>query len=99
MSLEVWIGTIEISYFEGEKPEIRKNAFTVVTTLASNTEEFTQKCKRMLESYGWHLLGVERANPVSALHDFSEEVTDMLEKTTSNPNAIIYGTFYTYPVM
>ena len=99
MALEVWVGTIEISYFEWDTPNVRKNAFTVVTTWASDVEEFTAKCKRMLGSYGWHLLGVEKANPASILHDFSDEVMDMLERTQVNPNAIIYGTFYTYPVM
>jgi hypothetical protein len=30
---------------------------------------------------------------------FSEELQDMLERTRNNPNAIIYGTFYSYPMM
>jgi hypothetical protein len=51
----------------------------------------------MLESYGWKLLDVEGANPVPEAGDFSEEVEDMLERTRNNPNAIIYGTFYSYP--
>src|SRR5262249_19071855 len=94
MSPEIWIGTVEIRYFDWDSPDIRKNAFTVVTTWASSSEEFAEECKQMLESYGWCLLGVERANPASILHDFSDEVTDMLERTSVNPNAIIYGTFY-----
>ena len=53
----------------------------------------------MLESYGWKLLGVDRANPAPEEGDFSEEVEDMLERTRGNPNAIIYGTFHSYPVM
>jgi hypothetical protein len=53
----------------------------------------------MLESYGWKLLGVERANPVPDGVEFSEEVEDMLERTRTNPKAIVYGTFYSYPVM
>ncbi len=53
----------------------------------------------MLESYGWKLLGIDRANPVSDDDDFGKEVEDMLERTKSNPNAIIYGTFHTYPTM
>jgi beta-galactosidase/beta-glucuronidase len=43
--------------------------------------------------------GVERANPVPDDGEFSEEVEDMLERTRSNPNAIIYSTFHSYPVM
>ena len=99
MHLEIWIGTIEISFFDWEKPEVRKNAFTVVTTWASNIEQFEQKCVLMLESYGWTLLGVDKANPAPIEGEFSEEVADMLERTRTNPNAIIYGTFHTYPVM
>jgi beta-galactosidase/beta-glucuronidase len=53
----------------------------------------------MSGNYGWKLLGVERANPVPEEGEFSEEVEDMLERTRTNPSAIIYGTFYSYPVM
>jgi hypothetical protein len=53
----------------------------------------------MLESYGWELLNVERANPLPEQARFSDEVEGMLKRTRTNPNAIIYGTFHTYPVM
>ena len=96
---EIWIGTIEISWSEEKTPTIFQPAFTVVTTWAASTEEFREKCVRMLTSYGWKLLDVERANPVAESGEFSEEVEDMLERTRNNPNAIIYGTFYSYPVM
>jgi hypothetical protein len=71
----------------------------VVTTWAASQEEFREKCIRMLDSYGWKLLGIERSDRVSDNLEFSEEVEDMLERTRNNPNAIIYGTFYSYPVM
>jgi hypothetical protein len=101
MQSVIWIGTIEISFTDHEGPSGAKPkpAFTVVTTWASNLDEYGQKCKRMLESYGWSLLGVERARPAPEDGEYSEEVEDMLERTRNNPNAIIYGTFYSYPVM
>jgi hypothetical protein len=97
----IWIGTIEISFTDPEAPSGAKPepAFTVVTTWASSPEEYGQKCKRMLESYGWNLLGVDKAEPVPEDGEYSEEVEDMLERTRNNPNAIIYGTFHTYPAM
>jgi hypothetical protein len=95
----IWIGTIEISWVDEKTPEVFRPAFTVVTTWAANAEEFRDRCTLMLESYGWKLLDVDRANPIPDDGDFSEEVEDMLERTRSNPNAIIYGTFYSYPVM
>jgi hypothetical protein len=96
---EIWIGTIEISWSDEKAPTVFRPAFTVVTTWATSSEEYREKCVRMLQSYGWTLLDVERANPVQEGSEFSEEVEDMLERTRTNPNAIIYGTFYSYPVM
>jgi hypothetical protein len=95
----IWIGTIEISWSDEKTPNVFQPAFTVVTTWATTSEEFREKCDRMLESYGWRLLGVDRANPAAENGDFSEEVEDMLERTRSNPNAVIYGTFHSYPAM
>ena len=80
-----------------ETPTVWKPAYTTVTTWACKAEEFSQKCTRMC--YGWKLLGIDQANPVSDEDEFSEETEDMLKRTKSNPNAIIYGRFHTYPKM
>jgi hypothetical protein len=96
---DIWIGTIEISWSDEKTPTVFKPAFTVVTTWATSPDEFRERCARMLEGYGWKLLAVERANPVPKDGEFSEEVEDMLARTRTNPNAIIYGTFHSYPVM
>ncbi|MDQ1406008.1 MAG: hypothetical protein QOG55_1637 [Acidobacteriaceae bacterium] len=107
MRREIWIGVIEISYSvdtverlnktNSLTPNGRESAFTVVTTWATSYEQYSQKCRKMVESYGWTLLQVEKANAVDVT--FSEEVEDMLERTRGNPSAIMYGTFYTYPVL
>jgi hypothetical protein len=96
---DIWIGNIEISWSDEKTPTVFRPAFTVVTTWATNPAEFREKCVRMLESDGWKLLDVEQANSVPNEVEFSEEVEDMLARTRSNPNAIIYGTFHSYPVM
>jgi hypothetical protein len=96
---DIWIGTVEISYTNEKAPTVFKSAFTVITTWACSAEEFREKCARMLAHYGWKLIEVDRANPVRDDGEFSEEVEDMLERTRSNPDAIIYGTLHTYPVM
>jgi hypothetical protein len=108
MKLEVCIGVIEISYSadtgvstnktDNLTSNGRESAFTVVTTWASSYEEYSQKCRKMVESYGWTLLQIEKANAVRDDVTFSEEVEDMLERTRGNPSAIIYGTFHSYPV-
>jgi hypothetical protein len=99
MQPEIWIGTVEIMFANPDAPNAMKRGFTVVTTWASTPEEYRQKCNRMLESYGWKLLAVEKANPVLDGSAFSDEVEDMLERTRANPNAIIFGTLHIYPVV
>jgi hypothetical protein len=99
MSKIIWVGTIEICYLDHEDSDKRKHAFTVVTTWANNPEEFRQKCELMLESYGWKLLDIDRVNPAQENYEYNNEVADQLERTRVNPNAIIYGTFHTYPLM
>jgi len=96
---DIWIGTVEIRYWDEKAPTVFKPAFTVITTWAYNTEEFREKCIWMLEHYGWKLIEVDRANPVPDDATFGEEVEDMLERTRGNPNAIIFGTFHAYPMM
>ena len=93
---QIWLGTVEVYFANPETPNDWKPAFTNVTTWACNSDEFRQKCIQMLESYGWKLLRIERAAPVSEDDEFTEVVEDMLERTKSNPDAIIYGTFHTY---
>jgi hypothetical protein len=95
----IWIGTVEISWSDEKTPNVFRPAFTVVTTWAVSLDEFREKCIRMLESYGWKLLDVGRANRVPENVEFGEEVEDTLERTRTNPNAIIDGTFHTHPVM
>jgi hypothetical protein len=99
MQPQIWIGTVEVYLANPETPSVSKPAYTNVTTWACDADEFGQKCRRMLESYGWKLLGIARANPVSGDDKFSDEIADMLERTRTNPNATIYGTFHTYPIM
>jgi hypothetical protein len=49
----IWIGRIEAYYTDSETPSAWKPAFANVTTWARDADELSQKCSRMLESYGW----------------------------------------------
>jgi hypothetical protein len=95
----IWIGTVEISWADEKSPNVFRPAFTNITTWARDPEEFREKCIEMLESYGWKLLDIDRASPVDEELTYPEEIEDMLARTRTNPNAIIFGTFHTYPVI
>lgn len=82
-----------IGFYRNEKPNPDKTRFSVTCRqmdgFPSNAEEFRDKCIRMIESYGWKLIEVERANPVADNGAFSDEVQDILERTRSSPNALV----------
>ena len=81
---EIWIGTVEIYWANENAPTVFKPAFTVIPTWANNAEEFRDKCIQMLESYGWKLIEIDRANPLPENATFSEEVEDMLESSIAH---------------
>jgi hypothetical protein len=84
MKREIWIGVIEISYsvdtVERLKkltplpPNGRESAFTVVTTWASSYEEYSQQCRKMVESEN------QRKSIGNYLRDISYISSDVVTK-------------------
>ena len=73
-----------------------KIGFMNITTWADSQETASAKIQDYLESLGWHLVSVEQAHVVDEDKKYGEVELDMIERTRSNPNAIILGTFHTY---
>jgi hypothetical protein len=67
-----------------------------VTTWADSQETAGVKIQNYLESLGWHLVSVEQAHVVDEERKYGEVELDQIERTRTNPNAIILGTFHTY---
>lgn len=67
-----------------------------VTTWAHSKEAAGTKIRQYLELFGWNLVSIEEANVVEDEGVCGEDVADMIERTRSNPRAIILGTFHTY---
>ena len=70
--------------------------FMNITTWANSPESAGEKIRRYLESFGWHLVSVEKADVIDEDSQYGEDVSDMIERTRPNPNAIILGKFHTY---
>ena len=68
-------------------------------TLVYQTNLFRNILKQRFEEMNIIRNQLRRSGIAPIAAKFSEEVEDMLERTRDNPNAIIYGTFYSYPVM
>ena len=67
-----------------------------VTTWGGSKEAVTSKIREYLKSTGWHLVSIEEANVIEEDAEYGDVVSDMIERTRDNPNAIILGTFHTY---
>jgi hypothetical protein len=74
-------------------PEI---GFMNITTWADSKEGANSKIEKYLNSFGWDLVQVEKADVIGESFQCGDDVADMIERTRHNPNAIILGTFHTY---
>lgn len=92
----IWLVTSEILMQPGDMPSGSTKGFMNITTWADSAENAKEKISRYLETFQWHLLSIEMAQPVDEARDYGEEIEDMLERTRTNLDAIILGTFHSY---
>jgi hypothetical protein len=70
--------------------------FMNVTTWAVSREAASSKIAEYLHSFGWELVQVEKADFVDEGSPCGDEVAEMIDRTRSNRDSIILGTFHTY---
>ena len=61
-----------------------------VTTWADSLDTVRAKLSAYLESFNWHLISIEKAQPIDEHLDYGAEVAEMIERTRENPDAIIW---------
>jgi hypothetical protein len=98
---ELWIGVAHVRKLEGcELLENSTGAYTNIITWASNEDEYRSKVELIASKLRLFVLEVEATEPVSQRKrkfQLDEELEELVESAERNPNAILYGTFYTYP--
>lgn len=70
-----------------------------IVTWADSGATAQNKIEEYFARFNWHIVGVEEASPIK--EDFiydSEEFQDMIDRASTNPDAIICGTFHGYKV-
>jgi hypothetical protein len=108
--LELWIGLVNlkplheaswdsnVDLIPGAKDRI-VGAWTNIVTWAVNVEGFRQKTEIIAAELKMYVLDIEKAEPLSERRknwSLTEEIDDMIQRAEFNPDAIVYGTFYTY---
>lgn len=94
--LELWIGLVELRPFD-KKAYGADGSFTNIITWASNVAEFRQKAETIAATMDLFVVDVEDAEPYLKrlqAYEVTEEIEEMASRAASNPNAIVYGTFY-----
>jgi hypothetical protein len=91
----MWLILAEI-LSESDGSSGSKIGFMNITTWADSKESASSKIEKYLVSYWMHLVLVDKADVIDEESVFGDEVTEMIERTRNNPNAIILGTFHTY---
>jgi hypothetical protein len=95
----LWIGLVEM------KPLNRAafgaaGAFTHIITWASNVEGFRSQAEVIAATLDMYVLDVEDAEPLSERiekRSLSQDLEELAARAESNPNAILFSTFHTYP--
>jgi hypothetical protein len=96
MTMEkMWLVLVEI-VAETDNSLGSKIGFMNITTWADSRGAACSKIEHYLKSFGWHMVSVDKANIIDEQTEYSDDVVDMIDRTRSNPNAIILGTFHTY---
>lgn len=93
----IWKLVAEVLVEPGDMPSGLTKGFMNVTTWADSAELARDKLARYIERFNWHVISIEDARLVADDEEFEDDqMQDMIERTRTNPNAIILGTFHGY---
>lgn len=99
MKLQLWIGLVELRPLNKEEYGAA-GAFTNLVTWACDAETFRSKAVTLATQLAMFVADIENPQPI---HErfldgvMDEAIEDMVSRAQGNPNAIVYGTFHTYP--
>jgi hypothetical protein len=93
---KLWIGLVEV-LTEPSVGDGNTRAYTNVITWASTVSDYADSVTNVFTEYGWTVLGIENERPIDGETDFSDEITEIIERAQQNPKACIYATFHYYP--
>ena len=96
--MTLWIVTCEMSVGPGDLKSGDTLAYANVVTWGEGSEEAIERVKTCSAKYKWIVLGIEKTKPADQGTDYGDELNDLIDQATGNPDAILYGTFYSYKI-
>ncbi|MGB9067034.1 MAG: hypothetical protein WCC21_00575 [Candidatus Acidiferrales bacterium] len=74
--------------------------FTNIVTWVTGHDGFRAKVEIIAAELGRYIVEIEDEEPVAQRlknHAVDEAIEDLIGRATSNPEAVLYGTFHAYP--
>jgi hypothetical protein len=102
MSLEVWVGCVEVRQLPGENHKIAlsgKGAFTWITSWASDAASFEAKISEVMTGYGLFIVDTEKVMPFAKAEEegiVTDELLEQFDETCKDKQFCIFGTFNNY---
>jgi hypothetical protein len=104
---ELWMGLVHLkpiiprdwSRFDDGENENAAGAYSRIVTWASNPGEFRANAEKVATDCKLYVVDIENEKPLSQVDpsELDEELEEIATRAESNQNAIIWGTFFTYP--
>ena len=94
--MRIWKLLIELLVEPGDAPSGLTKGFMNVTTWADSAEAAAGKVGKYLAQFNWHVPSVEEAHPIADGEDYGEVLEEMIERTRTDRDAIVLGTFHGY---
>lgn len=97
---ELWIGLVHLRPLKKGGLDGCAGAYTNIITWACDIGDFRKNAETIAATLDLYVLEVDEAEQIEKRFGdstLSEELEDMRSRAEHNPNAIVYGTFHTYP--
>jgi len=94
---ELWIGLVELKPLDRREFEFA-GAYTNIVAWADSPVSFNGKTNVIAKRLNMFVASIDDAEPLSArAGTATEEVDDLVRQAESDPEAIVFGTFDSYP--
>jgi len=93
----LWRIVAEIQMPKDDARDGYNHGFMNVVTWATTSEQAVSKLKSYIQSFDWNLMSVDPVEQITSTDGFGDDLFEMVIRAEENKNAIILGTFHSYP--
>jgi hypothetical protein len=92
----VWIVNLEVLAFIDASPNTRKLGSINIVASAPDENSVIARVRECLKDYNWEILGIESVLVADTSCEYQDDLSELIEQVTANPNLILLSTLYSY---